>query len=234
MKPGNRRTGDCGAGNVHCSWVVASLLLNACVGQEATMTDRSKVPEEVPVTAEERRREEQQTIEQVLAGVAEKDRVVVRRELEQYFASIPEVSRTSVAQMRAATGEKGVTRRPAPYVRVRVALVPTLGAANLKAAVIRRPGDHGEPLLLLREGDATDEDLRGGLRAAEVAARRFGEEPAREWRLSFRSTDRTRPLPPLPLGVRSNLELLRGAPFQEVPGAGMVRTMIIGTRRKIP
>lgn len=68
-------------------------------------------------------------------------------------------------------------------VLVTVSLVRSL-PPNVRAVVMRRPSDGGEPILLLPE-DATGDDMAFGLQLAAKSVERFGRNPAKAHRLSY-------------------------------------------------
>ena len=116
---------------------------------------------------------------------------------------------------------------PRKDVRVNIALVPQLARPDVRATVIRRPGDLGRPLLLLRESDLTASDLELGLRAAAVAFRRYGPTPARERALHLR-TGR----PALQQRVERAehyLDLVKAGRPRHIDGIGTVPAMAIIT-----
>ena len=105
-------------------------------------------------------------------------------------------------------------------VPVTVALVPDLGAPDMRAVVIRRPNDRGQPLLLLRESDATTTDLGRGLRAAAMSVRRYGAVPARAMTMQFRTFRGTATTNSA--STQALLDMVRSSPVRSIAGVGRV------------
>lgn len=117
-------------------------------------------------------------------------------------------------------------------VPVVVALVPHLGEHDVRAKVLRRPGDRGRPLVLLREGDFTEYDLQIGLQAAVRAADRYGADPQSEHRTAVRSgaPAASAQQPTLTLLV----DMLRAAEPRNLAGFGTPRLMHLFVNRPSP
>ena len=116
-------------------------------------------------------------------------------------------------------------KRPGVEVPVTVALVPDLGNPNVRATVIRRPHDGGQPLLLLRESDVTTTDLGRGLRAAAISVQRYGAAPTKEIRMQFRTFRGTATTNDP--STEALLNLVRSSPAQSIGGVGNVRAAAI-------
>ena len=128
-------------------------------------------------------------------------------------------------QARALLGATDSSRK---YVRVTVALVPQLSDSRAQAVIIRRPDDGGRPLVLLRESGAAPSDLAGGLKAAALAIRKFGEAPLAEQRLTIRASGSRAPAPKSGQAA-ALLEELKSSVPRAIPGVGSVRAMDILT-----
>jgi hypothetical protein len=205
------------------------LLLTACANPEATMTSQPENSAKQSLEMQERLQEESRIIADMLAQLPEGDRATAKREMEQYFDSVRGEAPATATRERVTTPLVRVGAKQQTFVRVVVALVPTLGNQSSRSTVIRRPNDGGTPTLLLRESDVTDEDLRRGLRAAALTFQRYGAAPARELKLSLRSTTGARPMAPRREGMKSPLEYLKTAPVRDMPGLGPVKWMYIAT-----
>lgn len=111
-----------------------------------------------------------------------------------------------------------------------VALAPRLEQPNIRATVIRQPGDGGRPIVLLREGDVNTTDLMLAMRAAAESFRKHGVVPEKEVRTNLTSLRRgVGPSPRTPLSGRY-LEMLRASPLRNLPGIGLVRAMEMTTK----
>jgi hypothetical protein len=138
---------------------------------------------------------------------------------------------TAIDRARADDNARGGNRG---RVRVTVAMVPRLSSPELRAAVLRQPGDEGIPVLLLPASTVTEEDLERGLRAAVAARDRYGKDAAKVVTLSLRvradrpshSVDKTK--------WSKYLHQVRVAPVRTIPGVGQARAMDMMARRPGP
>ena len=111
-------------------------------------------------------------------------------------------------------------------VEVLVALVPRGLRATSRGAVLRRVGDQGIPVLVLRSTGATTSDLAIGLRLAAWSAHQQ-PTPVKATKTEFRSganVDRM----PTRIGP-AYLVALGKADFRTIKGLGSVQAMPIAT-----
>lgn len=196
--------------------------------------------------AQQRDAQERATIDQIIAHLPAHYQSQGRAILEDRNAayafeasSDPEIARllgvltairaaASVDQEnQAAKDREADAERTKNLVRVTVVLAPPSALPMGRAAIIRRPGDGGKPLLLLREEDATAADLAAGLAAAGRLVQKYGSEPATEVRVVIRST---RPGTSKSAVTDRYVETLRSSLRQTIPGVGTVHTMDMMTK----
>jgi len=168
-------------------------------------------------------------VDSITSDVPLEHRDQARRMLADYLAEIranpPAALSAEEERVRRKAWEKEAKDKRG-LIPVTVAIVPNLRPSNARASVLRAPGDEGRPILLLREGDATDEDLRRGLRAAGETVERFGDSVPRRLRLNVRPRGRNEPvLSPRRQGSKSPLELMNLMVPREIQGFGSVRAM---------
>lgn len=198
--------------------------------------DKEAVPEPNQALVEDAKAKAAETIAAILERIPAKDRLAVKGVLERssnkYFSSQdPEIVRllgilASLESSGASGAQPYSARRSPKPIRVTVALVPTLQSASLRATVLRRPDDGGRPILLLRESDATAQDLVEGLKAAAFSVKQFGETPTQEQNISVRRRSGSAPTR-LPTKA---FELLKASATRELPGIGRVRFMEMAAR----
>lgn len=195
-------------------------------------------------SAESRAQAKREAIDAILERVPSDQRANLRRLLEQppgmaggfVSSTDPEIARQlavlqSLLEVQSAEWQRApeATRRDGDRrgveVPVTVALVPDLGSADVRATVIRRPNDRGQPLLLLRESDATTTDLGRGLRAAAMAVRRYGAAPPKEIKMEFRTFRGTATTNNA--STQALLDLVRSSPVQSIAGVGSVRAAAV-------
>ena len=191
-------------------------------------------------SAESRAETKRAAIAAILERVPSEGRARMRKLLENPpgfaggFASStdPEIARhlavlQSLLEVRSAEWQRAPEatrrdgRRRGLEVPVTVALVPDLGDPSVRATVVRRPNDRGQPLLLLRESDATPTDLGRGLRAAALSVQRYGAASPKELKMQFRDlrgTPKTNDA-----STRAMLDLVRSSPLRIIAGVGSVR-----------
>jgi hypothetical protein len=132
------------------------------------------------------------------------------------------------ARIRALHAED--VRRSESQLRVTVALVSGLGDPDIRATVIRRPGDGGKPLLLLRDEDVTATDLELGLAAAARAAEQYGTNPEKEHRMTLRIPS-SKSSSTASIEGQQSVDLLRKATVKDIEGIGHHKTLDVVTAR---
>ena len=195
-------------------------------------------------SAESRAQAKRAAIDAILERVPSDQRANLRRLLEQppgfaggfVSSTDPEIARhlgvlqslletQSAEWQRVAETTLRVEKRTRIEVPVTVALVPDLGGPDMRATVIRRPSDRGQPLLLLRESDATTTDLGRGLRAAAMSVPRYGAAPPKEITMQFRTFRGTATTNNA--STAALLDLVRSSPARSIAGLGIVRAAAI-------
>lgn len=189
--------------------------------------------------------EERAVIERIVALMPPKDQASVREYLadatKSFGSDRPELAplvrelnllrHARIADVQATRLQKDADVIAA-HVRVSVALAPALGDNSVRAVVVRRPGDSGRPLLLLREEDVTADDVAFGLAFAAQSISKYGVEPKVPHRQTFRAG-----------GVATSTAVttkthgaiaadLRRADYQTIQGIGRVRAMDVFTRKR--
>jgi hypothetical protein len=120
----------------------------------------------------------------------------------------------------------------AQRLRVTVALVPNLGVPDARVTILRRPGDNGWPVVLLREADFTPLDLAFGVSLAARSVAEVGTAPASESRRHYVEAMKAEaPGSETLAWATSFAGLLRRALPSEVPGVGTVQALHTITRR---
>jgi|SRR5688572_28212945 len=128
---------------------------------------------------------------------------------------------------KAEKDREAASDRRGRETAVLVALVPTL-PSHLRAQVVRQVGDGGQPLLLLRESDATSVDLARGLRAAALSIERHGANPAKAVRVSLRAAPKQSGGDE---GSQRLLDYVKASSLRNIPGVGSVRANFVLTHR---
>lgn len=186
---------------------------------------------------------EAEVIEEIVRQVPAERRAKVRAELLDtskvlqsdkptfgpLFARLAEIRWAKAGPEREALAAKASAdaARRDRLVRVSVALSPDL-EEGVRAVVIRRPGDGGKPLLLLRERDVTSLDLQIGLLAAAKAIAEHGPNPSRALRRSVRGALSGQGAPPQ---LEKYIELLRASERRPLEGLGTLRSIDVLTDR---
>ena len=217
-------------------------------GDESAMTPQFRVVVDASQweksTTERRRAAEREAVAAIIARFNAEHQEQVRRLLEgtdrpsgSFMAVVsvsdPETARLLgiVQSIRSAEAKSqvpsAVTTGIQRDVRVTIALVPQLARPGVRVTVIRRPGDAGHPLLLLRESDVTAADLELGLNVAALSFKRYGTTPTKERTLHLGS-----PRPssrPRSERIEGLLELVKAGLPRHIDGIGTVRSMAIVT-----
>jgi hypothetical protein len=193
------------------------------------------------VSPEDRLVAEREAIAAVLAKFDPETRERVRRLLEGdglpshavggfAGASDPDVARLlgvissirwAELQSRMASTKKDWPSKE--LMQVQVALVPELAQQDARVTVVRRPGDAGIPLLLLRDRDLTLADLDLGLNEAALSLQRDGVAPPTELTMQVA----TGPAPANPCAEARHLDLVRAGQVRMLEGVGNVRTSVV-------